>query len=42
LQRSAEHQLYARTASDMYPNKNGYRVIGEAAFEALKQSEGKK
>ena len=42
LQRSAEHQLYARTASDMHPNKNGYRVIAEAAFEALKQSEEKK
>jgi hypothetical protein len=36
LQGSLEHQLYARTAADMHPNKNGYRVIAEAVFEAMK------
>jgi len=30
--------LYARTASDMHPNKNGYEVIGEAVAEYLKQA----
>ena len=35
LRKSREHELYARTATDMHPNGNGYRVIGEAVFEAL-------
>ena len=35
LRRSVEHELYARTAADMHPNRNGYRVIAEAIFEAL-------
>ena len=38
LKRSREHELYARTAADMHPNRNGYRVIAEAVFEALNQS----
>ena len=36
--RKAEHeQLYARTAADMHPSKNGYRVIAEAVAEACKR-----
>lgn len=38
LKQSAGHELYARTAADMHPNKNGYRVIAEAVFEAMNQS----
>ena len=30
-------ELYARTAADMHPGKNGYRVIGEATYEVLKK-----
>ncbi len=29
--------LYARTATDMHPGKNGYRVIGEAVARFLKE-----
>jgi lysophospholipase L1-like esterase len=36
LRRSIDQQLYARSASDMHPNRNGYRVIGEAIYQALK------
>lgn len=34
LQRSVSQQLYARSANDMHPGKNGYRVIAEAVFKA--------
>lgn len=37
LKGSLEHELYARTATDIHPNRNGYQVIAEAVFEALKQ-----
>jgi hypothetical protein len=37
LKSSVQHELYARTAADMHPNKNGYRVIAQAVFEILKQ-----
>lgn len=30
LKQSVQHELYARTAQDMHPNKNGYKVIAEA------------
>jgi hypothetical protein len=39
LQRSAGQSLYAASAGDMHPSKNGYRVIAEAVAEQLKQRE---
>jgi hypothetical protein len=36
LRKSVGQQLYARTAADMHPNKNGYRVIAEAVFDNLR------
>lgn len=42
LRRSAGQELYARTATDMHPNKNGYRVIAEAILEVLKKDEAEK
>lgn len=36
LKRSMGDELYARSATDMHPSKNGYRVIGEAVSEAYK------
>ena len=41
LKGSIEHELYARAAADMHPNKNGYRVIGEAVAVALDKMKGK-
>jgi lysophospholipase L1-like esterase len=38
MQASAEHQLYARTAQDAHPGRNGYRVIAEAVAQALNQN----
>ena len=38
LKASRQNELYARTAADMHPNKNGYRVIAEAILECLKQN----
>lgn len=37
LTASAQDELYARTANDMHPNKNGYRVIAEAIAASMKQ-----
>jgi hypothetical protein len=37
LKRSVSEGLYASSAGDMHPNKNGYRVIAEAVSQALKQ-----
>jgi hypothetical protein len=39
LKRSVSQGLYASSAGDMHPNKNGYRVIAEAVSEALKAGE---
>lgn len=36
LQASVEHELYARSAGDMHPGKNGYLVIGQAIVQTLK------
>ena len=41
LKRSVREGLYASSAGDMHPNKNGYRVIAEAVSEALKQQSEK-
>ena len=41
LQRSVGQELYARTAADMHPGKNGYHVIAEAVAEHLKQESEK-
>jgi hypothetical protein len=38
LKSSLGDELYARSATDMHPGKNGYRVIAEAAFEASKRA----
>lgn len=41
LEESSQKGLYAVSAVDMHPNKNGYRVIAEAVSEALKRREGR-
>jgi hypothetical protein len=42
LQKSADQGLFSRSAADMHPNKNGYRIIAEAVAEHLKQGEAEK
>ena len=42
LTASAADELYARTANDIHPNKNGYRVIAQAVAQRLKQLEADK
>jgi hypothetical protein len=39
LKRSAGQGLYAASAGDMHPSRNGYRVIGEAVADYLKQAD---
>ena len=39
LKKSVGEKLYARTAADMHPGRNGYRIIGEAISANLKQVE---
>jgi hypothetical protein len=39
MKQSVGQGLYARSAGDMHPNKNGYRVIGESVAAFLKQME---
>ena len=36
LRKKVDAQLYARTAADMHPGPNGYRVIGETIAEQIK------
>lgn len=43
LTHSVQHELYARTAQDIHPNKNGYKVIAEAIatdFENRRRTAG--
>jgi hypothetical protein len=42
LKSSVQHELYVRTAADMHPNKNGYRVIAETVAGALTKLAGAK
>ena len=37
LRAGSGNQLYARTAADMHPGANGYRVIATVVADALKQ-----
>ncbi len=37
LRDAARQELYARTAADMHPSKNGYRVIAEAVSQACER-----
>ena len=37
LQASVSDRLYARSAEDMHPSRNGYRVIAKAAVQGLRQ-----
>ena len=41
MKRSVGQGLYAISAGDMHPGKNGYRVIGETVAEYLKQVQTK-
>jgi hypothetical protein len=42
LRQSAGQGLFARSAGDMHPNKNGYEIIAEAVAARLKQDEAEK
>jgi len=39
LKNGVEKELYSRTATDMHPNKNGYRIYAETVYEALKRND---
>src|SRR5579872_683210 len=38
LKNSLGNELYARSATDMHPSKNGYGVIGKAVYEAYRRA----
>ena len=38
LKSSVQQELYARTAADMHPSKNGYRVIAETVAEVYRKT----
>lgn len=42
LQRAAEHKIFMRLAGDIHPNRDGYHVIAEAVFEAMKRNQALK
>jgi len=42
LQKAAGPGLFARSAGDMHPNKNGYRMIAQAVADGLKQQEAQR
>ncbi len=42
LKTAVGQELYARTVADMHPNKNGYRMIAEAVYEAMKRNQAKR
>jgi hypothetical protein len=39
LAQARNRELYVRSATDMHPSKNGYQVIGETVFQALKAAD---
>lgn len=40
LQRAAEHKIFTRSARDIHPRRDGYRLIAEAVFEEVKKDQG--
>jgi lysophospholipase L1-like esterase len=42
LKESVTSGLYARTAADMHPNKNGHKVIAEAVYRELHHDQAEK
>ena len=42
LQKSAGEELFARSAGDTHPNKNGYKIIAESIAERLKDVQSEK
>jgi hypothetical protein len=42
MKKSVTQGLYASSAGDMHPNKNGYRVIAEMVSEHIKENETRK
>lgn len=42
LQRAAERKIFTRLAGDIHPNRDGYHVIAEAVFEAVKEHQALK
>jgi hypothetical protein len=42
LQGAISQQLYARTASDMHPSKNGYQIVAKVISAAMQPSKARK